>query len=88
MWNNIPHMEVTSSINNMCQYYGITSLINNNVIDKNISDTLLCVYKSLNPNIFSDLRKSGLVPGESLSLSTKIDSVLENNSSYIDTSVG
>ena len=40
------------------------------------------VYKSLNPNIFSDLRKPGLVPGESLSLSTKIDSVLENNLSY------
>ena len=31
----------------------------------------------MNLNIFSDLRKPGLVPGESLSLSTKIDSVLE-----------
>ena len=39
----------------------------------------------MNPNIFSDLRKPGLVPGESLSLSTKIDSVLENNLSYIMT---
>ena len=36
----------------------------------------------MNPNIFSDLRKPGLVPGKSLSLSTKIDSVLENNLSY------
>ena len=31
----------------------------------------------MNLNIFSDLRKPGLVPGESLALSTKIDSVLE-----------
>ena len=31
----------------------------------------------MNLNIFSDLRKPGLVPGESLSLSTKFDSVLE-----------
>ena len=53
------------------------------LLKKTFSDTLLCVYKSLNLNIFSDLRKPGLVPGESLSLSTKIDSVLENNSSYI-----
>ena len=37
----------------------------------------------MNLNIFSDLRKPGLVPGESLSLSTKIDSVLEKNQSYI-----
>ena len=36
----------------------------------------------MNPNIFSDLRKPGLVPGKSLSLSIKIDSVLENNLSY------
>ena len=33
----------------------------------------------MNLNIFSDLRKPGLVPGESLSLSTNIDSVLEKN---------
>ena len=39
----------------------------------------------MNPNIFSDLRKPGLVPGESLSLSTKIDSVLEKYLSYIMT---
>ena len=37
----------------------------------------------MNLNIFSDLRKPGLVPGESLSLSTKIDSVLENIQSCI-----
>ena len=37
----------------------------------------------MNLNIFSDLRKPGLVPGESLSLSTKIDSVLEKNQTYI-----
>ena len=37
----------------------------------------------MNLNIFSDLRKSGLVPGESLSLSTKFDSVLEKNQTYI-----
>ena len=37
----------------------------------------------MNPNIFSDLRKPGLVPGESLSLSTKINSVLEKYLSYI-----
>ena len=36
----------------------------------------------MNPNIFSDLRKPGLVPGESLSLSTKINSVLEKYLSY------
>ena len=34
------------------------------------------------PNIFSDLRKPGLVPGKSLSLSTKIDFVLEKYLSY------
>ena len=39
----------------------------------------------MNPNIFSDLRKPGLVPGKSLSLSTKIDSVLEKYLSYIMT---
>ena len=32
--------------------------------------------------LFSDLRKPGLVPGKSLSLSTKIDSVLEKYLSY------
>ena len=37
----------------------------------------------MNLNIFSDLRKPGLVPGESLSLSTKFDSVLEKNQTYI-----
>ena len=37
----------------------------------------------MNLNIFSDLRKPGLVPGKSLSLSTKIDSVLEKNQTYI-----
>ena len=37
----------------------------------------------MNLNIFSDLRKSGLVPGESLSLSTNINSVLEKNQIYI-----
>ena len=33
----------------------------------------------MNLNIFSDLRKPGLVPGESLPLSTNINSVLEKN---------
>ena len=37
----------------------------------------------MNLNIFSDLRKPGLVPGESLSLSTKFNSVLEKNQTYI-----
>ena len=37
----------------------------------------------MNLNIFSDLRKPGLVPGESLSLNTKFDSVLEKNKFYI-----
>ena len=37
----------------------------------------------MNLNIFSDLRKPGLVPGESLSLSTNINSVLEKNQIYI-----
>ena len=36
----------------------------------------------MNPNIFSDLRKPGLVPGKSLSLSTKIDSVIEKYLAY------
>ena len=36
----------------------------------------------MNLNIFSDLRKPGLVPGKSLSPSTKIDSVLEKNQIY------
>ena len=34
--SNISHMAITSAINNMCQYYGITSSINNNIIDINI----------------------------------------------------
>ena len=37
----------------------------------------------MNLNIFSDLRKPGLVPGESLSLRTNINSVLEKNQIYI-----
>ena len=37
----------------------------------------------MNLNIFSDLRKPGLVPGKSLSLSTKFDSILEKNQTYI-----
>ena len=37
----------------------------------------------MNLNIFSDLRKPGLVPGKSLSLSTNINSVLEKNQIYI-----
>ena len=41
----------------------------------------------MNLNIFSDLRKPGLVPGESLSLSTKFDSVLEKNQTYITENV-
>ena len=36
----------------------------------------------MNLNIFSDLRKPGLVPGESLSPSTNINSVLEKNQIY------
>ena len=36
----------------------------------------------MNPNIFSDLRKPGLVSGKSLSLSAKIYSVKEKYSSY------
>ena len=42
----------------------------------------LCVYKSMNPSIFSDLREPGLVPGKILSLNTKFDSVLEKNQTY------
>ena len=38
----------------------------------------------MNLNIFSDLRKPGLVPGKSLSLSTKIGSVLEKILPYIN----
>ena len=34
----------------------------------------------MNLNIFSDLRKPGLVPGKSLSLSTNINYVLEKKS--------
>ena len=37
----------------------------------------------MNLNIFSDLRKPGLLPGESLSLSTNINSLLEKNQIYI-----
>ena len=37
----------------------------------------------MNRNIFSDLRKPGLVPVKSLSLSTNINSVLEKNQIYI-----
>ena len=36
----------------------------------------------MNLNIFSDLRKLGLVPGKSLSLSTNINSVPEKNPIY------
>ena len=53
------------------------------LISLGFSNTLLCVYKCITLNIFSDLRKPGLVPGKSLSLITKIDSVLEKNQSYI-----
>ena len=67
----------------MCQHNGITSSIKNNIIDTYIFWYTLCVYKSMNLNIFSDLRKPGLVSGESLSLSTKFDSVLEKNQTYI-----
>ena len=42
-----------------------------------------CVYKIMNLNIFSDLRKPGLVPGKSLSPSTKFDSVLEKKNSTL-----
>ena len=38
------------------------------------------IYISMNLNIFSELRKPGLVPGKSLSLSTNINSVLEKKS--------
>ena len=48
-----------------------------------ITYTPWCVYKIMNLNIFSDLRKPGLVPGKSLSPSTKFDSVLEKNKFYI-----
>ena len=37
----------------------------------------------MNLNIFSDLRKPGLVPVKSLSPSTNINSVLEKNQIYI-----
>ena len=37
----------------------------------------------MNLNIFLDLRKPGLVPGESLSPSTNINSVLEKSKIYI-----
>ena len=37
----------------------------------------------MNLNIVSDLRKPGLVPGKSLSLSRKFDSVLEKNQTNI-----
>ena len=77
-------MAITSAINIICLCYGITSSINYNISDITFSDTLLWIYKSLNPNIFSDLRKPGLVPGESLSLSIKIDSVIEKYLSYND----
>ena len=57
--------------------------------EKMLGFKLLYIHKkcirSLNPNIFSDLRKPGLVPGESLSLSIKINSVLEKYLSYIMT---
>ena len=76
-------MALTSAISNMCPYHGITSSIKTILWTQTFSDTLLCVYKSMNLNIFSDLRKPGLVPGESLSLSTKIDSILEKNQSYM-----
>ena len=36
----------------------------------------------MNPNIFSDLRKPGLVSGESLSPSIKIDPVKEKYLTY------
>ena len=70
-------MTLTSAISNMCPYHGIPSSIKTILWTQTFSDTLLCVYKSMNLNIFSDLRKPGLVPGESSSLSTKIDSILE-----------
>ena len=67
----------------MCQHNGIKSPLINNIIDTYIFLYTLCVHKSMNLNIFSDLRKPGLVPGKSLSLSTKFDSVLEKNQTYI-----
>ena len=41
----------------------------------------------MNLNIFSDLRKPGLVPGKSLSPSTKFDSVLGKNQTYKERNV-
>ena len=39
----------------------------NNIIETYIFQYTSCVYKNKKPNIFSDLRKPGLVSGESLS---------------------
>ena len=46
-------------------------------VGKYFSKTELIFVLRDNPNIFSDLRNLGLVPGKNLSLSTKINSVLE-----------
>ena len=42
-------------------------LFQNNIIETYIFQYTSCVYKNKKPNIFSDLRKPGLVSGESLS---------------------
>ena len=52
------------------------------LLTNTFSNTLLWIYKSVNLNIFSDLRKPDLVPGESLSPSIKIDTVKEKYSAY------
>ena len=48
-----------------------------------MSDTLFCVYKSMKLNIFSDLRKPGLVPGKSLSLAQNYVFCFGETSIYI-----
>ena len=51
------------------------------IVDPDVKSLFYCPLEVLF-HIFSDLRKPGLVPGESLSLSTNINSVLEKNQIY------
>ena len=76
-------MAITSAIGNMCQYNGITTSIKQYQRHKHFVIHLGVYIKMMNLNIFSDLRKPGLVPGENFSPSIKFDSVLQKNIFYI-----
>ena len=77
-------MEITSANNHVSIYNGITSDIQNKILwTHTFSDSPLVYIKVWSLTFYSDLRKPGLVPGESLSPATNFGSVLEKNWIYM-----